>query len=316
MSPLHPGDQLDHYVIEQLVARGGMATIFRGKDLLTGTVVAIKVPHPETECDPVMFDRFRRETRIGEQVDHPYVARVFREKRRSRPYMAAEWIHGIPLRTILDAAKETSPERALRMAIAICEAAQHIHAQGIVHRDIKPDNVMVLEDDTVKLIDFGLASLAGARRLTFGKFSRIMGTADYISPEQVRGKRGDARSDIYALGVVLYEMLVGHTPWEGKNPFTVMKERIVHDPVPLRSLNGDVPPSVEAIVHRALHRDPARRYSDAAEFKRALENPEEAAGALQALDLSTGLAPRKSWLFSLMIPVSIFLILLYVASHQ
>jgi serine/threonine protein kinase len=317
MTPLHPGDRLDHYVIDEVVARGGMATVFRGSDLSTGATVAIKVPHPETECDPVMFDRFRRETRIGEETDHPGVVKVFSEARRSRPYMAAEWINGTPLRAILEAEGKLPVERALRLATAICEVLEYIHRRGIVHRDLKPENVMVFADDSVKLIDFGLASLVGTRRLTFGKFSRIMGTADYISPEQVQGKRGDARSDLYALGVILYEMLAGRTPWEGKNPFAVMKERTVNDPVALRQFNYDVPADLEAVVQYALRRDPAQRFCDAAEFLRALKDPARAVRAWQAPARNAGTQDKNSWLISLaMIPVSIFLMLLYVANHQ
>src|SRR5580693_9245432 len=115
MTPLHPGDRLDHYFIEDVVARGGMATIFRARDLRTETIVALKVPHPDAECDPVMFDRFRREIQIGEQIDHPAVMKVFSETRRSRPYMAAEWIDGTPLRAILDDQKQLPVWRAQRL---------------------------------------------------------------------------------------------------------------------------------------------------------------------------------------------------------
>jgi serine/threonine-protein kinase len=315
MTPLHPGDRLDHYLVEEVVARGGMATIFRATNLNTGATVALKVPHPEKECDPVMFDRFRREMQIGERLDHPSIVRVLPEVRRSRPYFAAEWLDGTSLRTILDRENKLPADRALRLATAICEALRHIHENGIVHRDLKPDNVMVFADDSIKLIDFGLASLDGARRLTFGKFSRIMGTADYISPEQVEGKRGDARSDLYALGVILYEMLAGRTPWEGKNPFAVMKERTRHTPTPLRQLNSEVPEEIEAIVNRALRRDPRERFSTAAEFAEALKNPEKAAEQQSLATTSTPI-PGHWWLSLAMIPATIFLLLLYVASHQ
>ncbi len=317
MTPLHPGDQLDHYTIEETVARGGMATIFRGKDMTTGGSVAIKVPHPETECDPVLFDRFQRETQIGEQSDHPGIMKVFREARRSRPYLAAEWIEGTPLREILNAEPKLSVERALQLAGSICEALEHIHERGVVHRDLKPENVMVRADGSVTLIDFGLASQAGARRLTFGKFSRIMGTVDYISPEQVQGKRGDGRSDLYALGIILFEMLAGHTPWEGNNVFAVLKERTVHDPAPLRSLNRDVPAGVEAIVQKVLRKEPGRRYADAAAFRAALANPNGAPDSPASASNGDTARTRKSWWFSLaMIPVSIFMMLLYAASQQ
>ena len=124
-----------------------------------------------------------------------------------------EWVEGQLLRRMLSEQGKLPPERALRIAVGICEALEYIHDQGVVHRDLKPENVMVDAEDHIKLIDFGIARLAGARRLTFGKLSQVMGTPDYISPEQVRGKRGDARSDICAVGVMLYEMLTGTTPF-------------------------------------------------------------------------------------------------------
>ncbi len=229
--------------------------------------------------------------------------------------MAAEWLDGTDLRTILDRENKLPVDRAMRLATEIAEALQHIHDNGIIHRDLKPDNVMVFADDSIKLIDFGLASLKGTRRLTFGNFSRIMGTADYISPEQVQGNRSDARSDLYALGVMLYEMLAGRTPWEGKNPFAVMKERTRNTPTPLRQLNAEVPEEIEAIVSKALRRDPRERFQSAAEFFEALKNPENAA-AQQALATTSAPIPKTWWLSLAMIPATIFLLLLYVASHQ
>ena len=201
MTPVKNGDILDHYRIDGVVARSGMASIFRATDLNDGKQVAIKVPHPEMECEPVLFDRFQREGEIGRMMNHPGVMKVFDSEKRSRVYMVMEWVEGRLLRTIMNEQQPMPEERAIRIAINILEALQHIHSRGVAHRDLKPENIMVDSNDNIKLIDFGIASKADARRLTFGKLSQVMGTPDYISPEQVKGKRGDARSDLYSLGV-------------------------------------------------------------------------------------------------------------------
>src|SRR6266576_2868787 len=200
MTPIRPGDQLDHYKIESLVARSGMASIYKATDLRTGRTVAVKVPHPEMESDPVLFDRFHREEEIGKQMDHPGVMKVLSDEDRSQVYMVMEWVDGRLMRQILTQSGKFPPERAVHIALGICQALDYIHSHGVVHRDLKPENIMVDDEDHIKLIDFGIAGQAGARRLTFAKLSQVMGTPDYISPEQGKGKRGDARSDLYDLG--------------------------------------------------------------------------------------------------------------------
>src|SRR5215471_5025010 len=212
MTAIHSGDTLDEYKIEGVIARSGMASIYKGTDLRTGRAVAIKVPHPEMEADPVFFERFRREAEIGKTLDHPGVMKVMEDDDRSKVYMVMEWVEGTLLRRLLSQGK-LPPERVVRIVVAICDALEYIHTHGVVHRDLKPENIMIDADDRIKLIDFGIAAKAGARRLTFAKLSQVMGSPDYISPEQVKGKRGDGRSDIYALGVMLYEMLTGKVPF-------------------------------------------------------------------------------------------------------
>ena len=209
MASLRPGGQLGHYRIEELVARSGMASIYRATDMRTGRQVAIKKPHPDMEGDPVLFDRFTREIEIGERLDHPGVMKVLDSGEPGQVYMVMEWVDGRLLRKLLVENRNLPKERACAITIAICDALDYIHRNGVVHRDLKPENIMIDAEDRIKLIDFGIAGKAGSRRLTFGKLSQIAGTPDYISPEQVKGKRGDGRSDIYSLGVILYEMVTG-----------------------------------------------------------------------------------------------------------
>lgn len=317
MTTLNVGEQLDDYRIESLVARGGMASIFRATDLRTGNLVAIKVPHPEMECDPVFFDRFRRECEIGQKIDHPGVVKVMANPDPSRVYMTMEWVEGRLLREIMIPGVKFPVDRAVRIAVQVCEALDHIHSQGVVHRDLKPENIMVDAQDQIKLIDFGLASMAGARRLTFGKFSHLMGTPDYIAPEQVKGKRGDERSDIFALGAILYEMLTGETPFQGPSPLAVMNARLTSDPIPPRCINAEISTQLQEIIARALEREPSRRYATGSDFSWDLEHPSH----VPVLSRHQPQTQRRRWnrvlFFSAMalIPVVIFGLLLYVAHH-
>ena len=319
MTSLHPGDQLDHYRIENLVARSGMASIFRATDLRTGQLVAIKIPHPEIEADPLFFDRFHREAEIGKKLDHPGVMKVMPDDEQSRLYMAMEWVDGRLLRQILNETKKLPTERAVRITLAILDALNYIHSHGIVHRDLKPENVMVNSNDHIKLIDFGIAGSAGSRRLTFTKITQAMGTPDYISPEQVRAKRGDARSDLYAVGVMLYEMLTGKVPFTGANPFVIMNDRLLNNPIPPREIDPEISPQLQEIIYRALERDPKKRYSSAREFAWDLEHQDHV-GVAHREELHNWKRRRSPWprkiLFYILlalIPIVIFGLLLFVA---
>ncbi len=298
-----------------------MASIFRAVDLRSGRPVAIKVPHPEMEGDPVLFDRFRREEEIGKALDHPGVMKVFPDQDRSQFYMVMECVDGRLLRHILGEQKKLPAERAVRIASAICEALDYIHSHGVVHRDLKPENIMVDADDRIKLIDFGIAGKTGSRRLTFAKLSQVMGTPDYISPEQVKGKRGDARSDIYALGIMLYEMLTGKTPFQGANPFAIMNDRLLNNPIPPREADPSVSPQLQEVIYRALERDPKNRYATAREFLRDLQHLDQV-GVAERPELRDWRKRRTPWVrrvaFYVMlalIPVVIFGLLLLFAKR-
>jgi len=321
MTSLHPGDTLDHYRIDTLVARSGMASIFSGVDIDTGVPVAIKVPHPEMECDPVLFDRFQREQDIGATLDHPHVMKVFPADGHSRVYMVMEWVEGRLLRRILIEQKKLPPERAVRIALGIADALDYIHTPGVVHRDLKPENIMVDPEDGVKLIDFGIAGKEGSRRLTFARLSQVMGTPDYISPEQVKGKRGDGRSDIYALGVMLYEMLTGQVPFRGPNAFAIMNDRLLNNPVPPRELDASITLQLQEIIYRALERDPRNRYASAKELAWDLRHQDQV-GVSERTELHDW-KQRKSpllrrilfYIAMALIPIVIFGLLIWVAKR-
>jgi eukaryotic-like serine/threonine-protein kinase len=320
MSQLEPGNALDHYRIDAVVARSGMSTLYRATDQLNGRQVALKVPHPEMEADPVLLERFKREEEIGQLLDHPGVVKTFDGEARSRVYMVIEWVDGRLLRTILNEEKALPIERALKIAISICDALDYMHKHGIVHRDLKPENVMVDDNDAIKLIDFGIAMKEDARRLTFVNLSAALGTPDYISPEQVKGQRGDQRSDIYALGIMLYEMLTGRVPFVGPNPLAAMNERVLMDPPPPRELNGEISPELEEILYRALERDPRHRYATAHEMIWDLEHQEQV-GVEDRGDRTVGRGRRRLnkqmllYAGMALLPVMLFALMLLLAKR-
>ena len=275
MTMFEAGDTLDHYRIEAAIAHSGMSVLYKATDLNAGKPVAIKVPLVEMEADPVLIERFKREQEIGQLLDHPGVVKTYNSEERSCPYMVIEWVEGRLLRTVLNEEKKLPTEQAVKIALGMCDALDYMHKHGIVHRDLKPENVMVDENDQIKLIDFGIAMKEDARRLTFVNVSSMLGTPDYISPEQVKGGRGDQRSDIYALGIMLYEMLTGRVPFVGPNPLAVMNERLLMEPPSPRGLNPEISPELEEILYRALERDPRHRYPTAHEMAWDLEHQEQ-----------------------------------------
>jgi len=322
MTPIYAGDQLDNYQLEDLIASGGMANIFRATDLRDGSAAAIKIPYPQAECDVIFHDRFRREIEIGARLQHPGIRKIFPEQDQSRLYMAMEWLDGRLLRQVLAKEGPFPVERAVAIAIEILGALEYIHSQGIVHRDIKPENIMLDAEDHIKIIDFGIAASAGARRLTFGKLSQVMGSPDYISPEQVKNKRGDARSDLYSVGVILYEMLTGETPFHDQNPFAAMNARLTRPPRPPREINPDIPPEIEWIILRALERDPEHRYQTAQEFAHDLAHSERVrisfapVAVEQRQQRSNRRRSMAAYLALALIPAVVFVFLLYVARAQ
>lgn len=315
--PLNLGEELDHYRIENVVRSGSTATVYRGTDLRTHQPVAIKVPHPEMESDPTSLDRFQREQEIGRTLHHAGVLRVLPDEGRTRNYTVTEWFDGKSLREILDEQKKLPAERAVRIALNLCDVLQYIHSHGIVHRNLKPENILVGADDRIKLINFDVALKTGAERLTFTNIAQIVGASPYISPEELKGNRGDARSDIYALGVILYEMLTGVTPYSGAEPF----ERLRHYIVPPREIDPAITPQLQEVIYRSMEREHKDRYASAHEFALDLSHLDRV-GVTERPELRNWKARKtgnrtKIFLYIViaLLPLALFGLLVYWARH-
>ncbi len=273
-----PGAQVDHYDIIRLLGHGGMNRVYLARDVSNQQEVVLKFPNDALIGNIAVFERYKREAEIGNRLHHPYVQHLLNtDEKRSQEYLVVEYIKGQNLRTVLEehAPNPLPVAEAIRITLQICDAMVYCHEQGIFHRDIKPENIMLQEDGNIKIIDFGIALLEGARRVTWRGLSDTVGTPDYMSPEQLKGERGMAGSDIYAVGVMLYEMLCGQTPFEGENIFAIMNQHVSQDPPSILLRNPQVSPALATVVMRAIRRDQDKRYRSVSNFLHDLRNLEE-----------------------------------------
>ncbi len=273
-----PGAQVDHYDIIRLLGHGGMNRVYLARDVSNQQEVVLKFPNDALIGNIAVFERYKREAEIGNRLHHPYVQHLLNtDEKRSQEYLVVEYIKGQNLRTVLEehAPNPLPVAEAIRITLQICDAMVYCHEQGIFHRDIKPENIMMQEDGNIKIIDFGIALLEGARRVTWRGLSDTVGTPDYMSPEQLKGERGMAGSDIYAVGVMLYEMLCGQTPFEGENIFAIMNQHVSQDPPSILLRNPQVSPALATVVMRAIRRDQDKRYRSVSNFLHDLRNLEE-----------------------------------------
>jgi serine/threonine protein kinase len=273
-----PGAQVDHYEIIRMLGHGGMNRVYLARDVSNQQEVVLKFPNDALLGSIAVFERYTREAEIGNRLHHPYVQHLLNtDEKRSQEYLVVEYIKGQNLRTVLEehAPNPLPVAEAVRITLQICDAMVYCHEQGIFHRDLKPENIMMQEDGNIKIIDFGIALLEGARRVTWRGLSGTMGTPDYMSPEQLKGERGMAGSDIYAVGVMLYEMLCGQTPFEGENIFAIMNQHVSQDPPSILLRNPQVSPALATVVMRAIRRDQDKRYRSMSNFLHDLRNLEE-----------------------------------------
>ena len=270
----------ERYRVDELLGRGGMATVYRGYDLTLGRDVAVKLLKPELANDSTFRTRFRLEAQAASRMAHPSIVRVFDAGEDTEtnpdgtispvPYIVMELVRGTLLKTLIDEGPIHIPD-AVRYTDGILEALEYSHRAGVVHRDIKPGNVMVTDAGQVKVMDFGIARAVSDSSSTVAETTTILGTAAYFSPEQAKGESVDARADLYSTGVVLYELLTGRTPFRGDSPVAVAYQHVSETPVAPSEINETVTRAVDAVVLRALAKDPFQRYPDAASFREALD---------------------------------------------
>jgi eukaryotic-like serine/threonine-protein kinase len=258
------------YRVEGELGRGGMARVYRGTDGVLGRPVAVKVLSPQYAQDANFVTRFRREAQAAARLNHPNLVQVYDTGSDDGVhYIVMEYVEAKTLADYLAGGGRIMPDRAVELAEAVCDALGVAHAQGVIHRDVKPANIMVTRDGQVKVTDFGIARVTTNE--TVEQTAAVLGTASYLSPEQAQGGAIDQRSDLYSLGCVLYEMLTGQPPFTADSPVAVASKHVLEQPIAPSRLNHDVAPGLDAIVMKALAKNPDNRYQNAAEMKEDLE---------------------------------------------
>ena len=250
-----------------------MASVFEAIDRKTDTVVALKVPLSKYQAEPLYVGRFRIEEETGLMLDHPSLLRILPSGNKSRPYIVMERLRGKLLADVLKGGR-LPVDRALAIAISIAKAVEYMHGRKILHRDLKPGNVMLCDDGSLRVLDFGLCTSEGASKGGPLGIPSALGTPDYMPPEHVKGETGDERSDVYCLGVILYELVTGQVPFQEDDIFDVMNARVVGDPRRPRDLVPDLSPQLEEILLHAMERNPGDRYARMFDFRKDLEAPD------------------------------------------
>ncbi len=264
------------YELDGVVGRGGMAEVYRARDIRLDRIVAIKTLRADLARDQIFQARFRREAQSAASLNHPSIVAVYDTGEDMAtgvpvPYIVMEFVDGRTVRDLLQDGHRLLPERSLEIIDGVLRALDYSHQAGIVHRDIKPGNVMVTRNGDIKVMDFGIARAMSDAQATMTQTAQVIGTAQYLSPEQARGERVDSRSDLYSTGCLLYELLTGRPPFTGDSPVAIAYQHVREDPVPPSQVDPDVPPWADAIVLKAMAKPPADRYQTAADMRADLQ---------------------------------------------
>jgi eukaryotic-like serine/threonine-protein kinase len=264
------------YELDGIVGRGGMAEVFRARDIRLDRIVGVKTLRDDLARDQTFQARFRREAQSAASLNHPSIVAIYDTGEDMMggtpvPYIVMEFVEGRTLRDLLRDDRRLLPERAAEITDGVLRALDYSHRNGIVHRDIKPGNVMLTRSGEVKVMDFGIARAVSDSQMTMTQTAQVIGTAQYLSPEQARGERVDARSDLYSTGCLLYELLVGRPPFTGDSPVAIAYQHVKEEPVPPSRIDPEVPAWADAIVLKAMQKDPADRYQSAGEMRNDIQ---------------------------------------------
>lgn len=320
------GEMVCGYKIIKPLSKGGFSQIYQasGPD---GKLMILKFPDPSLISDLATYERFRREFTIGQKLNHPAIPKASALMESPEGvFIASEYIEGESLRTYISDNAPLPPHEALSIADQLSEVVDYLHSNGVYHRDLKPENIMIGSDGKIHIIDFGTALLEGTRRVTWRFGSDTFGTPDYMAPEQIQGKRGDARTDVYALGIILYEMLTGTTPFRGDNALSIMNQHLTADPIPLRKFQPSIPPGVEAIILKSIRRNPDERYQSAGLLRNDLKHFEDLDLSQFPLEPEAAargmLSERQIWMgtvlifIAFLVIVALIVIVAYLLQHR
>lgn len=280
MLKLEVGTTFDNrFKLVSTLGQGGFASTYLAEDLQTNNKVVLKFPDITQLGDPAVYERFRREIAIGKLLNHPDLPSALTYSEGNPPFLVLNYVEGESIASVMNGKLKFTVDEVIELSANLLEALHYCHEKGICHRDIKPENLLLGADGHIKVIDFGISGMEGAPRVTYRGFSGLMGTPEYMSPEQIKGERGSPKSDIYAVGCLIYFLLAGVPPYTGDNPLTVMYQHMTANMKPLTDIRKDVSPSLYAVIKRSLRRRKEERYGSALEMANDLRN-------LQNVDLS------------------------------